>query len=59
MQAMQSAERDRKRLVADRDELNQSAVRRLKETLGAELATKVGDLPAKKKHPQMQFQIGG
>lgn len=55
----QAAERDRKRLAADRDELNQSAVRRLKEALGEELAAKVGELSAKKKRPQMQFQIGG
>ena len=47
--AMQTAERERKRLTADREELNQSAVRRLKETLGAELGAKVGDLPVKKK----------
>lgn len=57
--AMQTAERERKRLTADREELNQSAVRRLKETLGADLGAKVGDLPVKKKRSPMQFQIGG
>ncbi len=59
MQAMQLADRERKRLAADRDEVNQSAVRRLKELLGSELAAKVGDLPAKKQRPTMQFQMGG
>ena len=59
MQAMQLADRERMRLAADRDELNQSAVRRLKELLGSELGAKVGDLPAKKQPPTMQFQVGG